>query len=142
MHTHSVFLFSSRTQADTIFPYVELSYTPIKDPVALDPGDFHEPHTSFWKLAKLGHHQGYLEATQAIKPVVYAGYPDPPLAPDEHLMCFDFLYWVSALKPFEWEERYVSTPGVVALFIAKFLPILLAIALGGRSPHTCISRQR
>lgn len=26
--------------------------------------------------------------------------------PDEHLLCFDFLYYVGVLRPWEWDEEY------------------------------------
>lgn len=67
--------------------------------------DPNEVHVDFWKLVRLSYHSGYLQATQENKPVAYDDYPKPPIPPDEQLMCFDFMYYVSAVQPYEWEQR-------------------------------------
>lgn len=66
----------------------------------------HEPHVNLNKLATLSHHDVYLEVTRDHKPVSYPSWPNI-YPPDEHVMCIDFLYWASILKPFEWETRYI-----------------------------------
>jgi len=87
---------------------LDLSYTPIMEPVKLmGMNEPHDPHVNLNKLASLGHHDVYLEVTRDNKPVSYPGWPNI-YPPDEHLMCIDFLYWASILKPFEWEASYSS----------------------------------
>jgi hypothetical protein len=63
-----------------------------------------DPHVNLYKLVKLSHHDGYLEAIKNHKPIPYPDFPNL-YPPDEHLMCIDFLYWASILIPYEWETR-------------------------------------
>lgn len=82
------------------------------EPVKLMLKEDREPHVNLAKLASLSHHDTYLEVTRDHKPISYPDFPSV-YPPDEHLMCVDFLYWASILKPFEWETRYVR----VILFV-------------------------
>lgn len=61
---------------------------------------------------------------------------DPPLAsplgarlhPDTHLLCFDFLYYMSVIRPFEWGEQY-SPQWAVGTHV-HFAPRMYDIANG------------
>jgi len=88
---------------------LDLSYTPIMEPVKLSTMEWpNDPHVNLNKLVRLSYHDAYVETTRDHKPVSYPDFPSV-YPPDEHLMCIDFLYWASILKPFEWDTSY--SPG-------------------------------
>jgi hypothetical protein len=78
------------------------------EPVKLSTMEWpNDPHVNLNKLVRLSYHDIYLETIQDHKPVSYPDFPSL-YPPDEHLMCIDFLYWASILKPFEWDTRCVK----------------------------------
>lgn len=93
-----------RTVADSS---LDLGYTSVQEPVKLksmdEPG---EPHVNLHKLAALSEHDVYEQVTESHKPAAFLPHFPSVYPPDEHLMCFDFIYWASTLVPHEWEARY------------------------------------
>ncbi|KAG2339449.1 hypothetical protein BDR05DRAFT_968039 [Suillus weaverae] len=63
-------------------------------------------HASFWSLASLG----FPEARASSLALSPTNHPSPQhqvsLPPDDHLLCFDFLYYISAHHTWEWELDY------------------------------------
>ena len=70
----------------------------------LDASVVADPFVNLNKLIRLSYHDSYLEAIADHKPISYTNFPSV-YPPDEHLMCFDFLYWASMFIPHEWETR-------------------------------------
>jgi hypothetical protein len=61
-------------------------------------------HALAWKLARLSDSSGRsraLPATHRPSPQLGASLP-----PNEHLLCFDYTYWVGVDEPFEWEKEW------------------------------------
>ncbi|OSD05608.1 hypothetical protein PYCCODRAFT_1464961 [Trametes coccinea BRFM310] len=87
---------------------LDISYTRAPASVKLIPGYEHDSHSSFWSLAKLAFPDGRAEALS--KPDENPTRPSEGnqviLPPDEQLLCYDYLYYVCALEPFEFEKDY------------------------------------
>ncbi|KAG1905317.1 uncharacterized protein F5891DRAFT_1008767 [Suillus fuscotomentosus] len=83
---------------------LDISWTRTPDWVKLTPPDIIDDHASFWSLATLAFPQARSENL---------GLPNRPspqhhvsLLPDDQLLCFDFLYFIAAQRPWEWEMDY------------------------------------
>ncbi|KIK40127.1 hypothetical protein CY34DRAFT_87868, partial [Suillus luteus UH-Slu-Lm8-n1] len=67
-------------------------------------------HASFWSLASLG----FPEARSSSLELSPTNHPSPhhqlSLPPDDHVLCFDFLYYVSAHHTWEWEWELDYSP--------------------------------
>ncbi|KAI0315253.1 hypothetical protein OF83DRAFT_366370 [Amylostereum chailletii] len=66
------------------------------------PGYEHDPHAHFWDVAKLtfkNYRDENLKTPQASQA------HQAVLEPDEHLACFDYLYYVCATASFEYEQE-------------------------------------
>ena len=74
----------------------------------LDASVVADPFVNLNKLIRLSYHDSYLEAIADHKPISYTNFPSV-YPPDEHLMCFDFLYWASIFIPHEWETRCAAS---------------------------------
>ncbi|KAG1884715.1 ARM repeat-containing protein [Suillus subluteus] len=65
-----------------------------------------QKEASFWSLASLG----FPEACSSSLKLSPMNHPSPhhqlSLPPDDHVLCFDFLYYVSAHHTWEWELDY------------------------------------
>jgi hypothetical protein len=80
---------------------LDISWTRTPDWVKLTPPGIEDDHASFWSLATLGFPQARSDNL---------GLPNHPsprhkvsLPPDDQLLCFDFLYFLGAQRPWEWE---------------------------------------
>jgi hypothetical protein len=73
----------------------DISYTDAPRTIQILPGFFHDPHCSFWSLAALAFPEGRNTNLQEPQPSPKYNYVSPP---DEHLLCYDYLYYVSALR--------------------------------------------
>lgn len=62
-------------------------------------------HLDFWKVASLGFHNRAVEAARE-STTIPTPWSKEAIPPDEHMLCFDFLYYLSVIKPFEWDEEY------------------------------------
>ncbi|KAF7309550.1 hypothetical protein MIND_00325900 [Mycena indigotica] len=82
---------------------LDVSYTTAPRWIKLEPGNDGDPHASFWALAALAFPETRSENLQspALSPINKAA-----LAPDEHLLCYDYLYYVGATNTYEWEADY------------------------------------
>lgn len=82
----------------------DVSYTCVPNSVLTGQGN----HLSHWSLAALGYPGGRAEALRDTSSVTSPSRNGHTLVPDEQLMCFDFLYYVS-MK----EVRTICRPGVL-----------------------------
>ncbi|KAL0956952.1 hypothetical protein HGRIS_003053 [Hohenbuehelia grisea] len=82
---------------------LDLSYTKAPDYVKLIPGFEHDLHATFWSLATLA----FPESRKAnLVPPLESSVHHVSLPPDEQMLCYDYLYYVCAHKPHEWETDY------------------------------------
>ncbi|KAG2128627.1 uncharacterized protein EDB93DRAFT_1256626 [Suillus bovinus] len=72
----------------------------------ISPSGKHDNHASFWPLASLG----FPEARSNSLSLSLKNRPSPhhqvSLPPDDHVLCFDLLYYVGAYHTWEWELDY------------------------------------
>ncbi|KAH9891311.1 hypothetical protein C8Q73DRAFT_651429 [Cubamyces lactineus] len=87
---------------------LDVSYTRAPASVKLLPGYEHDSHSTFWALAKLAFSEGRAEvlAKPDEHPTRPSGTNNVILPPDEQLVCYDYLYYVCALEPFEFDKDY------------------------------------
>ncbi|KAJ6621218.1 hypothetical protein B0H10DRAFT_1790422 [Mycena sp. CBHHK59/15] len=82
---------------------LDISYTKAPTWTKMIPDYEHDQHSTFWSLATLAFPE--TRADSLVTPL-----PSPKhnvsLPPDEHLLCYDYLYYVSAHKPYELETDY------------------------------------
>ncbi|KAJ7786473.1 hypothetical protein B0H16DRAFT_1670566 [Mycena metata] len=82
---------------------LDISYTQAPTWIKMIPNYEHDQHVTFWSLARLAFPS--TRADSLVTPL-----PSPKhnvsLPPDEHLLCYDYLYYVSAHQPFEMEYDY------------------------------------
>ncbi|KAJ7170028.1 hypothetical protein C8R46DRAFT_221157 [Mycena filopes] len=82
---------------------LDISYTQAPTWIKMIPNYEHDQHVTFWSLARLA-----FPTTRAASLVTPLPSPkhNVSLPPDEHLLCYDYLYYVSAHQPFEMEYDY------------------------------------
>ncbi|KAJ7619176.1 hypothetical protein DFH06DRAFT_1273898 [Mycena polygramma] len=82
---------------------LDISYTKAPTWIKMIPNYEHDQHSTFWSLATLA-----FPSTRAANLVTPLPSPkhNASLPPDEHLLCYDYLYYVSAHQPFEMEYDY------------------------------------
>ncbi|TDL27888.1 hypothetical protein BD410DRAFT_781803 [Rickenella mellea] len=111
------------------------SYTPIPRDAKLYPHLDHDWHVKFWSLAALMYPDYRKQMTQEM------GFPDAyefngttpserhkhTLPPDDHLTCFDFTYFVSASRAFEYDYDYSPAWRFVGTY-ARWNPRILELA--------------
>ncbi|KAG2055538.1 hypothetical protein BDR06DRAFT_953820 [Suillus hirtellus] len=85
---------------------LDISWTRTPAWVELTSPSKHHNHASFWSLASLG----FPEARSKSLGLSLMNHPSPQhqvsLPPDDHVLCFDLLYYVSAHHTWEWELDY------------------------------------
>ncbi|KIK97545.1 hypothetical protein PAXRUDRAFT_824800 [Paxillus rubicundulus Ve08.2h10] len=83
---------------------LDISYTRAPDWVKLSPPAVEDRHGSFWSLATLAFPE------QRTNSLLQPPYPSPEhqvsLPPDDQLLCYDYLYYIGAERPWEWELDY------------------------------------
>lgn len=83
---------------------LDISWTRAPGWVELTSPSVHDNHASFWSLASLGFPEARSNNLGA------PNHPSPQhkvsLPPDDHVLCFDLLYYVSAHHTWEWELDY------------------------------------
>ncbi|KAG2112419.1 hypothetical protein DEU56DRAFT_201839 [Suillus clintonianus] len=83
---------------------LDISWTKAPDWVKLTAPNKVDNHASFWSLAALGFPEARSNSLGS------KNYPSPQhqvsLPPDDHVLCFDFLYYISAHHTWEWELDY------------------------------------
>ncbi|KAJ6575269.1 hypothetical protein B0H19DRAFT_635080 [Mycena capillaripes] len=82
---------------------LDISYTKAPTWIKMIPNFEHDQHVTFWSLATLAFPT--TREASLVPPL-----PSPKhgvsLPPDEHILCYDYLYYVSAHQPFEMEYDY------------------------------------
>ena len=74
---------------------IDISYTQAPPWVKLMPELPHDPHTSFWDLAVLSFPEGRKES---LREPLESEVNKVRLPPDEQMLCYDYLYFVSAKR--------------------------------------------
>ncbi|KAJ7597465.1 hypothetical protein C8J56DRAFT_920150 [Mycena floridula] len=84
---------------------IDLSYTKMPSWIKLIPNFEHDQHSTFWALARFGWPQTRAEtlASQPPSPSLTANFT---AAPDEQLLCYDYLYFVCAHQPYEYDNDF------------------------------------
>ncbi|KIY73465.1 hypothetical protein CYLTODRAFT_448795 [Cylindrobasidium torrendii FP15055 ss-10] len=126
------------SQADEKFPrkstaplnyLLDLSYTLAPDWVKIVPWSSSEAvndrHTSFWALARLGFPE--TRNSLNLEPALPSPLHNATLEPDDHLMCLDYLYYVSAHRGDEFDWDY-SPMWRFAGRYARFTPEITKLA--------------
>jgi hypothetical protein len=82
----------------------DISYTPIPKSFKQNPweGDFHVSSLKLSTLPFPSARRAALAENSPLKSPLY----ELVMKPDEHMVCFDFLYWTAVIKEWEWEEDY------------------------------------
>ncbi|KAJ6541871.1 hypothetical protein B0H19DRAFT_1175026 [Mycena capillaripes] len=77
---------------------LDISYTKTPHWIKMIPNYEHDQHSTFWSLASLA----FPAARSAnLVPPLPSPQHHQSLPPDEHLLCYDLLYYVAAQEPFE-----------------------------------------
>ncbi|KAJ7282082.1 hypothetical protein C8J57DRAFT_89866 [Mycena rebaudengoi] len=93
---------------------LDISYTTAPSWIKLLDGEDGDPHASFWSLAALSFPEMRAQSLTepALSPINKVALP-----PDDHLLCFDNLYWLSAHSIYEMEHDF----GPAWRFVGKHL---------------------
>ncbi|KAF5368391.1 hypothetical protein D9758_002236 [Tetrapyrgos nigripes] len=108
----------------TLKPPPDVSYTKTPNWVKMFPEWPHDRHSSFWTLARFAFPE---DRAQNLGTPLPSPKTQVSLPPDEQLLCYDYLYYVCAQQPFEFEKSYSPA----WRFVAKYMywaPSLQAIA--------------
>ncbi|KIM88674.1 hypothetical protein PILCRDRAFT_813643 [Piloderma croceum F 1598] len=82
---------------------LDISYTRAPDWIKLIPEEVNDKHTTFWALASLA----FPDVRDAeLVPPRPSDQHQVTLPPNLHFLCFDYLYYVCAQKPFEYSLDY------------------------------------
>ncbi|PPR02698.1 hypothetical protein CVT26_009801 [Gymnopilus dilepis] len=79
---------------------LDLSYTKAPTWIKIIPRYEHDQHSSFSALASLGFPE--MRAELLVEPLE-SPYHHVKLPPDEHVLCYDYLYYVGARQPYEFD---------------------------------------
>jgi len=82
---------------------LDISYTAAPTSIQKFQGYEHDPHAHFWSIASLAFPEGREANLQTPQP---SHAHQAVLNPDEHLSCFDYLYYVCASSSFEYEYDF------------------------------------
>ncbi|TFK77388.1 hypothetical protein BDN72DRAFT_910534, partial [Pluteus cervinus] len=103
---------------------LDISYTTAPTWIKAAPQFENDVHTSFWGLASLSYPE---LRTMALTPPAESRLNKVMLPPDEHLLCYDYLYYVCAFTPFDFKYDFSPAWRYVARYM-YFTPRLLALA--------------
>ncbi|KAJ3844938.1 hypothetical protein EV361DRAFT_943988 [Lentinula raphanica] len=93
---------------------LDISYTKAPAWVKLIPDFEHDPHATFWSLARLAFPQALHEnAVTPLKSPLHG----TSLPPDEHMLCYDYMYYVCAQQPYEYDTDYSPAWRYVAQYM-------------------------
>jgi hypothetical protein len=73
----------------------DVSYTRAPDWIKLEPGEVNDKHITFWALASLAYPRVHDEELVPPLPSEQHGVQLPP---NLHFLCYDYLYYVCAVK--------------------------------------------
>ncbi|KAJ2930506.1 hypothetical protein H1R20_g6581, partial [Candolleomyces eurysporus] len=82
---------------------IDISYTKAPKWLKLIPNFEHDMHSTFWSLAVLGFPEGRRDN---LVPPRESQHHHVMLPPDEQVLCYDYLYYVCAAQPFEFDFDY------------------------------------
>ncbi|KAH9944221.1 uncharacterized protein BXZ73DRAFT_87164 [Epithele typhae] len=82
---------------------LDISYTTAPEWIKLIPESEHDKGSTFWSLARLSFPE---ERARNIGKAVPSPLHNTTVDPDDHLLCFDYLYYVCAQQSSEWELDY------------------------------------
>jgi hypothetical protein len=82
---------------------LDISYTRMPSWIKLIPGFEPDQHSSFWALAPFGFPE--TRAANLVPPLA-SPLHQVLLPPDDHVLCFDYLYYMCASQPHEYEKDY------------------------------------
>ncbi|KAJ6605810.1 hypothetical protein B0H10DRAFT_2228867 [Mycena sp. CBHHK59/15] len=82
---------------------LDVSYTTAPRWIKILPDNDGDPFAAFWALASLAFPERRTANLQApaLSPIYQVALP-----PDEHMLCYDYLYYVGASSIYEWESDY------------------------------------
>ncbi|KAF8956056.1 hypothetical protein BDZ97DRAFT_1853458 [Flammula alnicola] len=103
-----------RGSAITSWLKLDISYTKAPSWIKLIPRYEHDMHSDFSSLAVLGFPEG--RAENAVEPRE-SPQGHVKLSPDEHMLCYDYLYYVCAHQPYEFD--FDHSPAW--LFVGQFM---------------------
>ncbi|KAJ7492477.1 hypothetical protein FB451DRAFT_1388863 [Mycena latifolia] len=104
--------------------HLDISFTKAPSWVKLIPNFEHDQHSLFWSLATLS----FPTTREAsLVPPLPSPIHNVSLPPDEHLLCYDYLYYVSAHQPYELEYDYSPSWRYVGQYM-HWTPALLRLA--------------
>ncbi|KAJ3787141.1 hypothetical protein GGU10DRAFT_349647 [Lentinula aff. detonsa] len=93
---------------------LDISYTKAPAWVKLIPDFEHDPHATFWSLARLAF-------PQALHDNLVTPLPSPlhgtSLPPDTQMLCYDYMYYVCAQQPYEYDTDYSPAWRYVAQYM-------------------------
>ncbi|KIJ97386.1 hypothetical protein K443DRAFT_681533 [Laccaria amethystina LaAM-08-1] len=84
---------------------LDISYTKAPSYVKLEPLSENGLHATFWPLASLGFPHARAEASSLAAPMP-SEFGQVTLPPDDQMLCYDYLFYVGASQPFEFEFDY------------------------------------
>ncbi|KAE9398471.1 hypothetical protein BT96DRAFT_1020127 [Gymnopus androsaceus JB14] len=93
---------------------LDISYTTAPSWVKLYPDFEHDPHATFWSLARLAFPEARNENLITPLPSPQHGVSLPP---DEQLLCYDYLYYACAQQPYEYDMDYSPAWSQVAQYM-------------------------
>jgi len=101
----AVQLYEAHPRGSTVTQHLNLdvSYTRMPTWIKLIPNFPHDQHSTFWSLAAFA----YPEARAAnLVPPTESPNHKVLLPPDEHLVCYDYLYYSCASQPYEYDMDF------------------------------------
>jgi len=82
----------------------DISWTRTPDWVKMTPRGEGDKHASFWSLATLAFPE--IRSNNLASTNLPSPHHQVSLPPDDQVLCYDYLYYVGAQNPFEWEMDY------------------------------------
>ncbi|CAL1695033.1 unnamed protein product [Somion occarium] len=90
---------------------LDISYTRAPDWLKMIPNFEHNKCSTFWNLARLAYPE---DRNQSLGNTLPSPQHEVILEPDEHLLCYDYLYYACAAQEFEFEHDYAPAWKYVA----------------------------
>ncbi|KAF5368478.1 hypothetical protein D9758_002235 [Tetrapyrgos nigripes] len=90
---------------------LDISYTKTPDWIKYRQDMEHDPHTTFWTLARFAFPETRNRNLVTPRP---SPQNQVSLPPDEQMLCYDYLYYVCTQEPFEWDKDWSASWRFVA----------------------------
>lgn len=101
---------------------LDVSYTKTPSFIKLIPDFPHDNHATFWALAKTAF-PDVLHNKQFTANPLASRLNGVTLPPDEQMLCYDYLYYVCALEPYEYDKDYSPAWRYVGQYLHWVEPI-------------------